>query len=270
MDSAARGGDVDVTGHDAAGEVTGDQGTGDQGTAGHGTAGQKEPDDDNISGRLNWLRAGVLGANDGVVSTASLVLGVAAATTSTSAIVTAGLAGMFAGALSMASGEYVSVSSQRDSEQAMLAREQQELTETADAELDELAGIYQAKGLTPELARQVAEQLTAHDALAAHAEAELGIDPEGLANPWQAAIASFISFTVGALLPLLAIALVPAAARVGVTVVAVLLALVATGTTSAALGKAPPGRAVLRNVIGGVIAMGITYGIGSLVGATGI
>jgi VIT1/CCC1 family predicted Fe2+/Mn2+ transporter len=177
---------------------------------------------------------------------------------------------MFAGALSMASGEYVSVSSQRDSEEAMLERERQELSETADAELAELAGLYQAKGLTPELAQQVAEQLTAHDALAAHAEAELGIDPEELVNPWHAALASFISFTVGALLPLLAIGLVPPAARVPVTVVAVLLALVATGTASAALGKAPPGRAVLRNVVGGAIAMGVTYGIGSLVGAAGV
>jgi vacuolar iron transporter family protein len=231
------------------------------------TAGEGEPDGENISSRLNWLRAGVLGANDGIVSTASLVLGVAAATTSTTAIVTAGLAGMFAGALSMASGEYVSVSSQRDSEEAMLERERQELTETPHGELDELAGIYQAKGLSPGLARQVAEQLTAHDALAAHAEAELGIDPEELANPWHAALASFISFTVGALLPLLAIGLVPAVARIGVTVAAVLLALVATGTASAALGKAPPGRAVLRNVVGGAIAMGVTYGIGLLVGA---
>lgn len=238
-----------------------------QGPAPAATPGQDEPDGHNISGRLNWLRAGVLGANDGVVSTASLVLGVAAATTSTTAIVTAGLAGMFAGALSMASGEYVSVSSQRDAEEAMLERERQELTETADAELDELAGIYQAKGLSPGLARQVAEQLTAHDALAAHAEAELGIDPEELANPWHAALASFVSFTVGALLPVLAIGLVPAAARIGVTVVAVLLALVVTGTASAALGKAPPGRAVLRNVVGGAVAMGVTYGIGALVGA---
>jgi vacuolar iron transporter family protein len=232
--------------------------------------GEDEPHSGNISSRLNWLRAGVLGANDGIVSTASLVLGVAAATTSTTAIITAGLAGMFAGALSMASGEYVSVSSQRDSEEAMLERERQELTETPHGELDELAGIYQAKGLSPELAREVAEQLTAHDALAAHAEAELGIDPEGLVNPWHAALASFVSFTVGALLPLLAIGLVPPVARIAVTVVAVLLALVATGATSAALGKAPPGRAVLRNVVGGAIAMGVTYGIGSLVGATGL
>jgi vacuolar iron transporter family protein len=223
-----------------------------------------------VSARLNWLRAGVLGANDGIVSTASIILGVAGATSVTSALVTAGLAGMFAGALSMASGEYVSVSSQRDSERALLSRERRELAETADAELDELAGIYQAKGLTRELARQVAEQLTAHDALTAHAEAELGIDPEGLANPWHAALASFTAFILGALLPLLAIALVPAAVRIPVTVAAVLAALALTGAASAALGRAPRGRAVARNIIGGAIAMGVTYGIGRLAHTAGV
>jgi vacuolar iron transporter family protein len=222
----------------------------------------------NLSSRLNWLRAGVLGANDGVVSTASLVLGVAGATSSATAIVTAGLAGMFAGALSMASGEYVSVSSQRDSEQAMLELERRELAETADAELDELTDIYQSKGLTRDLARQVAVQLTEHDALAAHADAELGIDPDDLASPWQAAFASFLAFTAGALLPVLAVGLVSTSVRILVTVVAVLLALVATGAAGARLGKAPPGRAVARNVLGGAIAMGVTYGIGNLVGAT--
>src|SRR5438067_540913 len=157
---------------------------------------QQEPHDAaGVTGRLNWLRAGVLGANDGVVSTASLVLGVAGATSSTSAILTAGLAGMFAGAMSMASGEYVSVSSQRDSEQALLEQERQELSEDPDAELAELTSIYQAKGLDRDLARHVAEQLSKHDALAAHAEAELGIDPEDLVSPWQAALASFLSFT---------------------------------------------------------------------------
>ncbi len=229
-----------------------------------------EPHGGSLSSRLNWLRASVLGANDGVVSTSSLVLGVAAATTATGAIITAGLAGMFAGALSMASGEYVSVSSQRDSERAMLERERQELSETAHAELEELAGLYQAKGLNRDLAVEVAKQLTAHDALAAHAEAELGIDPEELVSPWQAAFASFVSFTVGALLPLLAISLVPASIRIWITVVAVLAALVATGAASAVLGKAPPGRAVVRNVLGGAVAMGVTYGIGAAVGAAGV
>lgn len=231
------------------------------------TGGSPEPHQAGLSGRLNWLRAGVLGANDGIVSTASLVLGVAGATTSTSAIITAGLAGLFAGSLSMAVGEYVSVSSQRDSERAMLALEARELREMPRDELAELTGLYQAKGLTPELAREVARQLTAHDALAAHAEAELGIDPKELVNPWQAALASFLSFAVGAVLPVLAIGLTSLAARTAVTAGAVLLALVVTGTASAALGKAPKGRAVARNVIGGIIAMGVTYGIGSAIGA---
>ena len=229
-----------------------------------------EPHREGLAGRLNWLRAGVLGANDGIVSTASLVLGVAGATTSHSAIVTAGLAGLFAGSLSMAAGEYVSVSSQRDSERAMLALEKRELRETPHGELDELTGIYQSKGLTPELAREVAKQLTAHDALGAHAEAELGINPKDLVNPWQAAGASFLSFAIGAALPLLAIALTPAAARVAATLVVSLVSLMLTGNISAALGRAPHLPAVARNVIGGAIAMGVTYGIGSLVGAAGI
>ncbi len=240
-------------------------------TTSHGAAGQaQEPHREGLSGRLNWLRAGVLGANDGIVSTASLVLGVAGASSSRSAIVTAGLAGLFAGSLSMAAGEYVSVSSQRDSERAVLEIEQQELRETPHAELAELKGIYQAKGLSPELAEQVAQQLTAHDALGAHAEAELGIDPHDLVNPWQAALASFLSFAIGALLPLLAMAFTPAGFRIAVTLVASLLALALTGTISARLGKARHLPAVARNVIGGAIAMGVTYGIGSLVGAAGV
>lgn len=226
-----------------------------------------EPHREGLSGRLNWLRASVLGANDGVVSTASLVLGVAGATSSQPAIVTAGLAGLFAGSLSMAAGEYVSVSSQRDSEQALLDLEKRELRETPHSELDELTSIYRDKGLSPELAREVAKQLTAHDALGAHAEAELGIDPDQLVNPWHAALASFLSFGIGAALPLLAIAFTPAAVRIAVTLVASLLALVLTGTVSARLGRAPQLPALLRNVLGGAIAMGVTYGIGTLVGA---
>ena len=232
--------------------------------------GHREPHGGGLATRLNWLRAAVLGANDGVVSTAGLVVGVAGATSSRTAVLTAGLAGMFAGGLAMASGEYVSVSSQRDSERALLALERQELTESGGAELEELAGLYQAKGLTPGLARQVASQLTAHDALAAHAEAELGIDPEQLASPWHASGASFVSFMAGAVLPLLAITLVPGPVRVAVTIIAVLAALTVTGAAGAALGRAPRRPAVLRNVIGGAIAMGVTYGIGSLIGAAGI
>lgn len=216
--------------------------------------------------RMNWLRAGVLGANDGIVSTASLVVGVAGATTALSQIMVAGLAGLFAGAMSMASGEYVSVSSQRDAEKALLAKEKRELKEMPEEELEELAEIYQEKGLQPDTAHEVAVQLTEHDALQAHAEAELGIDPDELTNPWGAAIASFISFTVGALLPLLAIAFSPVSLRVPITVVAAVLTLALTGAVSAKLSGAPQGRAVLRNVVGGLIAMGVTYGIGSLVG----
>ena len=233
-------------------------------------SGHNEPHRNDIAARLNWLRAGVLGANDGIVSTASLVVGVAGATTSHTAIVTAGLAGMFAGALSMASGEYVSVSSQRDSERAMLALERRELAENPEAEVAELARLYRHRGLAPGLARHVAERLTEHDAFAAHAEAELGIDPEQLARPWHAAFASLLSFTVGAVLPLLAITLSPAQARVIVTVIAVLAALTGTGAASAALGRAPRLPAVLRNVLGGAVAMGVTYGIGSLIGASGL
>jgi VIT1/CCC1 family predicted Fe2+/Mn2+ transporter len=224
-----------------------------------------EPHED-TGARLNWLRAAVLGANDGVVSTASIVLGVAGATTSVPQIVTAGLAGLFAGALSMAAGEYVSVSSQRDAERALLDQERRELAEMPEYELDELAGIYETKGLTPDLAREVAKQLTAKDALAAHAEAELKIDPDGLTSPWQAAMASFVAFTVGSLLPLLAFLIPSGGLRVYVTVLVGVAALALTGSLSARLGQAPRLPAVIRNVGGGIVAMAVTYGIGHLVG----
>jgi VIT1/CCC1 family predicted Fe2+/Mn2+ transporter len=225
---------------------------------------ETEPGD--LGTRLNWLRAGVLGANDGIVSTAGLVVGVAGATSSHSALLASGLAGLLAGSLSMASGEYVSVSAQRDSERAALAMEERELAEQPDAELRELTGLLAARGLTEEVAREVAEQLTAEDALGAHARVELGIDPEEIANPWHAAGASCLAFTVGALLPLLAIVLPSSGWRVPVTVISVLIALVATGWVSARLGRAAAGPAILRNVIGGAIAMGITYFVGTLIG----
>ncbi|UJH69753.1 VIT family protein [Ornithinimicrobium sp. INDO-MA30-4] len=215
---------------------------------------------------LNWLRAGVLGANDGIISTAGLVIGVAAATTDRTAIFTAGMAGLVAGAMSMAVGEYVSVSTQRDSEKAQLALEKRELAEMPEQELVELAQIYEGKGLEPELAQEVAVALTERDALAAHADAELGIDPDELTNPWHAAWASLIAFTLGALLPLLAIVLPPESWRVGVTGVSVLLALLLTGWISSGLGRSPRGPAIVRNVLGGFIAMVVTYGIGALVG----
>ncbi|NUU25158.1 MAG: VIT family protein [Streptomycetaceae bacterium] len=223
-----------------------------------------------LASRLNWLRAAVLGANDGVVSTAGIVLGVAGAAASRSAILTAGLAGLLAGALSMAAGEYVSVSTQRDAERAALEREKRELRDEPDAELAELVEAYVAKGLSPRLAREVAVELTAHDALAAHAETELRLDPDELTNPWQAAFASFGSFAVGALLPLLAILLPPHDWRVPVTVVSVLLALTLCGWASARLGDSPPRASVLRNVAGGGLAMAVTYVTGTLLHVSGV
>lgn len=225
-----------------------------------------EPHGGSISSRLNWLRAGVLGANDGIVSTAGIVVGVAAATAARGPIMTAGFAGLAAGAVSMALGEYVSVSTQRDTERAMLSKERRELREDPQAELEELAALYEARGLTAATASVVAQELSEHDAIKAHAEAELGIDPDDLTNPWAAGASSAMSFTLGALLPLLAILLPPLELRVPVTVAAVLVALAVTGITSARLGGAPAGRAVIRNVIGGGFALAITYGIGHLVG----
>ncbi|MBT2442330.1 VIT family protein [Streptomyces sp. ISL-36] len=223
-----------------------------------------------LGARLNWLRAAVLGANDGVVSTAGLVVGVAGATESRAALLTAGLAGLLAGSMSMAAGEYVSVSTQRDSEKAALAAEKRELREQPEAELDELTDLLSARGLSRDVAREAAEQLTERDALRAHARVELGIDPDDLTNPWHAAAASFLAFTAGALLPLLAIVLPPASTRLWITVLSVLTALALTGWWSARLGAAPSGRAMLRNVGGGALAMAVTYGAGSLLGAAGI
>ncbi|MDQ6642569.1 MAG: VIT family protein [Actinomycetota bacterium] len=225
-----------------------------------------EPHDNAIGNKLNWLRAAVLGANDGIVSVAGIVMGVAGATSQNAAIFVAGVAGLVAGALSMAAGEYVSVSTQRDTERALLNKERRELEEDPEEELAELAGIYRGKGLTEELALQVATQLTAHDALGAHAEAELGIDPDDLTSPWHAALASMGAFTLGALLPLLTITLVTQSARVWVTVAAVVAALALTGWASAYSGDAPRGRAIARNVVGGLLAMLVTYLIGGLVG----
>jgi vacuolar iron transporter family protein len=227
-----------------------------------------EPHTGGLSQRLNWLRAGVLGADDGIVSTAGLVVGVAGATLSSGPIATAGVAGLVAGAVSMALGEYVSVSSQRDTERALLAKERTELAEFPDQELDELTAIYQAKGLTQDTARQVALELTAEDAFAAHADAELRIDPDALTNPWHAAGASALAFTVGSLLPLSAILLPPPNLRVIVTFVVVMVALAMTGAVSAKLGSAGIVRAVARLVGGGAVAMAVTFGIGQLVGAT--
>lgn len=226
-----------------------------------------EPHDSvDTSALLNWLRAAVLGANDGIVSVAGLVMGVAGATTDRHTILVAGLAGLVAGALSMAAGEYVSVSTQRDTEHALLTKERAELADEPEEELAELAGLYVAKGLSEETARQVAVELTEHDALAAHAEAELGIDPDALTNPWQAAFASMIAFTIGALLPLLTITLIPEGARIWSTVGAVVVALALTGFLSARFAEADVRRAMVRNVTGGLLAMVVTYVIGDLFG----
>jgi len=226
-----------------------------------------EPHDLHLASRLNWLRAGVLGSNDGIVSTAGLVVGVAGATSNVAAILIAGLAGLVAGALSMAGGEYTSVSAQRDTERAALAQERFELENMPDEELAELAELYEAQGLSKATASLVAEELTAHDALRAHAQIELGIDPDHHANPWAAALASMVSFALGSVLPLLAIALPPVSLRIPITFIAVVAALSITGWVAAWLGGASPGRAIVRNVAVSVVTMVVTFAIGSLVGA---
>ena len=226
-----------------------------------------EPHAAGRTGRMNWLRAGVLGADDGIVSVAGIVVGVAGATSARGAIFTAGMAGLVAGAVSMALGEYVSVSSQRDSERAMVDLEKRELAESPGAEQLELADIYRAKGLSATTASTVAAELMAHDALAAHLDAELNLDPDDTASPVQAASASALAFTVGALLPLVAIMLSPESLRVPVTVIAVLLALGVAGAVSARIGGSSPRIAVLRIVIGGAAGLAFTYAVGHFFGA---
>lgn len=229
-----------------------------------------EPHDANFAERLNWLRAAVLGANDGIVSTAATVIGVAGVTNTLAPILIAGTAAVVGGSVSMALGEYVSVSSQKDSQEALIEKERQELQEDPDGELDELAGLYEAKGLTPATARQVAVELTGHDVLAAHLSAELNIDELEVANPWHAAFASAAAFAAGAVLPMLAILLLPADVRIPLTFVAVLVALTVTGAVSAHVGGSSRRRAMLRLVIGGALAMAFTYLVGALLGTTGI
>jgi VIT1/CCC1 family predicted Fe2+/Mn2+ transporter len=219
-----------------------------------------------LSHRAGWLRAAVLGADDGILSTASLVLGVAAAGSGHAAIITAGIAGLVAGSMSMAAGEYVSVSSQRDVERADIALERRELEASPDEELAELAGIYRDRGLSEPLAWQVARELSSGDRLAAHTRDELGFDPDQMARPRQAALASAISFASGAVVPLFAIALAPASARVIVAIIVTLVALAALGATGARLGGAPQLPAVVRVVFWGAVAMSVTMGIGALVG----
>lgn len=221
-----------------------------------------------LKSRLNWLRAGVLGANDGIISTAGLVVGVAAATTDRTAILVAGVAALVAGAVSMALGEFVSVSSARDTERAIVAEETQELADDPEGELAQLARIYEEKGLQPQTARRVAEELSERDPVRAHLDVEHNLDPDDLTNPWHAGLASAVAFVLGALLPLLAMVLASPGARIPVTFAAVLVALVLTGSLSAWFGRANRVRAVLRLLVGGALAMGATFGIGVLLGAT--
>ena len=227
-----------------------------------------EPHSGGLANRLNWLRAGVLGANDGIVSVAAIAVGVAGATRALGPIIAASVAGLVGGAISMALGEYVSVSSQRDSERALIAKEKTELATMPQEELAELTQLYQDKGLTLQTARQVAEELTANDALAAHLDAELNIDQNDIVSPWRAAYASAIAFIIGGLLPILAIIFFPAPMRVPATFATVLLALAITGATGGYLGDSPMLRPLVRVVVGGALALAATFLIGRLLGTT--
>lgn len=218
--------------------------------------------------RIGWLRAAVLGANDGIVSTASLIVGVAASHAASGEILVAGVAGLVAGAMSMAAGEYVSVSSQSDTEQADLARERKELASDDASERKELAAIYVERGLDPELAKQVADQLMAHDALAAHARDELGISDLTTARPVQAAFASAGTFAVGAAMPLLTVLVTPSKALIPVVVATSIVFLAGLGTVGAYAGGAPVGRAAIRVTFWGVLAMALTAAVGAIFGAS--
>lgn len=222
--------------------------------------------DSTSKNKLNSLRAAVLGANDGIVSVASIVLGVAGATNNRGTIFTAGLAGLVAGAMSMAVGEYVSVSSQRDSEKAFIALEKIHLKQHPDVEFNELVDNYQDKGLSAKTARQVASELTSHNAVQAHLEIEMNLEEDDLINPLVAAITSLVAFSIGAIIPLVTIVLASQSIHLIATVIAVIIALIIIGYLSATVGKAPRLRAISRVIIGGALAMLITYGIGRLFG----
>lgn len=225
-----------------------------------------EPTSNQIAPQLNWLRAAILGANDGIVSLAALIVGVAGATEATGTILLTGVAGTLAGAMSMAVGEYVSVSSQRDTEKILLEKERRELEEMPEQELEELTQIYQSKGMSRPTAELVAREMTAHDAFGTHVREELNIHPEELTNPWHAAVASALSFFAGAAIPLAAAILPPADIRVPVTFAAVLVALVITGIFSARMSGARVVPVAMRVVAGGLFAMVVTFSIGKLFG----
>ena len=217
-------------------------------------------------GTTGWLRPFVLGAEDGIVSTAGLVIGVAAAGGGSGPLLAAGVAGGVSGALSMAAGEYVSVAAQRDTEDADIARETWELANEPEEEFEELVGIYRERGLSDELARQVATHLTEHDALGTHLREELAIDQDIVARPWQAAWLSAVSFAVGAVVPILAILLAPDDVRVAVTVVITIVLLAAAGAVASKLGRSRIWRGALRVTIGGGVAMAVTWIVGRLLG----
>jgi vacuolar iron transporter family protein len=229
-----------------------------------------ESNDLKTNSKLNWLRASVLGANDGIVSVSSVIVGVAGAANTKSFVLTAGVAALVAGALSMAIGEYVSVSSQRDTERVLLEKERLELERVPEQELEELVVIYQNKGLSRNTAEVVAKELTLRDAFAAHVDAELGINPDDLTNPLHAAFASGSAFFAGAIIPIIAILFSSTAMHIPVTFISVIFALVITGTLSAHVGGANKVRATVRVVLGGVFAMVVTFGIGKLFGVAGI
>jgi VIT1/CCC1 family predicted Fe2+/Mn2+ transporter len=226
------------------------------------------PTKQGLAARLNWLRAGVLGANDGIVSVAAIIVGVAGATSSLTPILVAGTAGLVGGAISMALGEYVSVSSQSDSQRSMIETERRTLAEDPAGALRDLTALYEAKGLSPATARRVAEELSEADALAAHLEAELHIGEDEVTSAWHAALASAVAFVLGAVLPLIAILFAPDDARLPVTVAAVLGALALTGAVGAVVGGGRVGRATARVVLGGALALGATFLVGRLLGAS--
>ena len=219
-----------------------------------------------ILSRLNWLRAGVLGANDGIVSTAAIIFGVAGASATHSTVMLAGIAAVASGALSMAAGEYVSVATQRDLEVAELARQKADLERDPERELQVLARLFEQRGVEPQLAMEVSRQMSAKDARAVHARAELGMDPDAMTNPWAAAFASLVAFTIGGLIPIVAMMLSSRAAEIWITGVAVVIAMALTGAVSARLGRLPLVPSVARYVAGGLLAMAITYGLGRLAG----
>jgi VIT1/CCC1 family predicted Fe2+/Mn2+ transporter len=224
------------------------------------------PESGRILGTLNWLRAGVLGANDGIVSTAAIIFGVAGASATHATVMLAGIAAVAAGAMSMAVGEYVSVSTQRDLEDAALARQKADLARDPAGELSTLARLFEQRGVAPKLAADVAKAMSDKDALSVHARAELGIDPDNVANPWAAAAASMISFVVGGSIPIAAMLLSPRPIEIAVAGGAVLLAMALTGFVSALLGRTSVWRSIVRNVAGGLLALAITYGVGKVAG----